>query len=140
EGHDDRGADPGQLRREDEVRRSRSEPCAGLVIVPVHAKEISRVRAVRLDGGKRRDPRFRNAVRAGKLGKGWQPCSGLTQPSRRTVANSGVDDGPDHAAIIHGAVSPRPCFQGGAEEDGYRFSSWETTALHSTHLAKVKVT
>lgn len=114
EGNDDRGANPGQLRRQEEVRRDCSEPGAGLVIVPVHAKEIGRMRAVRLGGAKRRDPRFPNGVRVGKLGKGRQPDVRPTQPPRRTVANGDVDDGPYHAAIIHDAVSPHPSLQGGA--------------------------
>src|SRR5271166_852490 len=92
ERHNDRRAHSGQRWREDEVRRGRGKPGAGAVVVPVHAKEIGRVGTIGVDGPQRGPARFGNTRRLGQLGKGRQPSSRASQPSRRAVANRAVDD------------------------------------------------
>src|SRR5712671_4148634 len=76
----------------------RGETGAGLVVVPVNAKQIGGVGAVRVDGTKRGDARLGDARRGGELGEGRQPCPRPTQRLRRPVAGGSVDDrGQDRA-------------------------------------------
>ena len=92
ERHDDRRSHSGQRWREDEVSGGRGQTGAGGVVVPVHAKEIGRVRTIGIDRPKCRPARFRNFRRIGQLGEGRQTNSRPTQPSRRAVTNTAVDD------------------------------------------------
>ena len=92
ERHEDRRTHPRQRGREYEMRRGRGKAGPGAVVVPVHAKEISRLGTIRIDRPQRAPGCFGNTRWVCELCEGWQPHPCLTQPSRRAVANNAVDD------------------------------------------------
>src|SRR6516164_4051414 len=92
ERQDNRRANAGQLGRQQKILRGRGKAGPRPVVVPVHAKEVGRLRAIGVDGAQRGSARLRNTRGVGKLREGRQPNSGATQPPRGAITHHRVDD------------------------------------------------
>ena len=87
ERHDDRGAHPGQLRRQQQMRGGSGKAAAPAVVVPVHAVEIGRIGPIGIDPVEGGDARRRDARGIGELGKARQPRSRSAEPAGGAIAN-----------------------------------------------------